>query len=425
MNRLPVADWAASVPASGITGTIPASQIGPIDLANVTWVGVAVNRYPVWNGTRFVPTAISSSGSSGTTIKAGDQPAFAVRRRPPGQPSNEYENVWQRFEANVKLFGATGNGGTSDLVAVNFSINAVNAAGGGCLYFPAGRYVLAGGLNQITVPCLIRGDGIGVSTLLMGGEDGPYFNAGTASTWFGCERFSVEDSDIGLTFSGGKIDATQVAIECSGIGISLSGSSEGWVDSSLFLSTGTATAISGDANNVELSGIRLLGDAQWRWGFEFTAGTAISIYDCYAANVLNSAVYMGTATTDSRVANLSFRDVLGANPVSNQGTNNYVNELFGLGGNTNTNFDNRKELLSVFSWNPGSTGPGYGWYDDFNIPGASLGDQVIYGAPYSFDPAVSVDARAVASDTVRISLLNFGTSSIDLSAGNWKLRVIN
>ncbi len=424
MNRLPVADWAATAPWSGITGKPEVFPTAPVDLSQVKWAGVAANRYPVWNGTRFVPTAIPSSSSS-SNITVVDEPSIAVRRRPPGQPNAQFQNVWARYEANVKLFGAAGDGSTPDADAVNAAITAVNSEGGGCLYFPPGNYQLWSGLQQITVPCLIRGDGIGVSVLSMGGNIGPYFNGSGTDTWFGATGIAVEETINGFAVEGGRIAIFGCAVECSGVGVFFSGTQGGWVDSSLFLSMGTATAIYGNPSNVEFSDLRFLGDEQWRWCADLPMGTANSFYDCYAANVLNSVISLGTATFGNRVANLMFRDVLGANPVLDAGSNNYVNELFGLSGNTNTNFNNRKELLSVFSWNVPPIPVGTGYYDDFNVPGASFGDQVVYGVPVLFGPASRVQAQVVASDTVRISVVNLGTATVDIDSGNWKLRVLN
>src|ERR1043166_9309977 len=139
MNRIPIADWAGQAPWSGITGK--PSWIGTtapvVDLGDVTWNGTPANRIPQWNGKKFIPATIASG--SGTKIKDGDQPAMAVRRRPPGNPTASFEDVWQRFVFNVKLYGATGTG-VDDLQAINAAIADLNAAGMGMLYFPAGRY---------------------------------------------------------------------------------------------------------------------------------------------------------------------------------------------------------------------------------------------------------------------------------------------
>ncbi|MEO6851074.1 MAG: glycosyl hydrolase family 28-related protein, partial [Mucilaginibacter sp.] len=42
---------------------------------------------------------------------------------------------------NVRAFGATGNGQTSDTKAINKAIDSAAGAGGGKVYFPAGNYL--------------------------------------------------------------------------------------------------------------------------------------------------------------------------------------------------------------------------------------------------------------------------------------------
>jgi len=42
---------------------------------------------------------------------------------------------------DVKQFGALGNGKALDTAAINKAIDAAKAAGGGTVYFPAGRFV--------------------------------------------------------------------------------------------------------------------------------------------------------------------------------------------------------------------------------------------------------------------------------------------
>lgn len=425
MNRVPNADWAASTPWSGITGKPPwITPTGPsVDLSNVTWNGTAAGRYPFWNGTRFIPVVISAQPS--TSIRVVDQPAIAVRRRPPGNPASEFENVWARYEANVQLFGATGNGGTADSDAVNAAIQSINSEGGGCLYFPSGSYNLSAGVDQITVPCLVRGDGIGVSSLDFGGGDGLWFSFGTSASWAGFSDISINSSYTGIRADGAKVAFWSFGVECESRGVELSECLGGWIYNGSFLSSGTAISVYGDASDLEVSGLRLMADLPWETGVYLSSGTANLIRDSFIPNCTSYAVYLGTSVVDSRVHNILLRDIQSDPIVFDGGLNNYINELFGLGGNTDTRFDSRKEIISVFPWNPGSTGPGFGWYDDFSVPGAALGDQVIHGVPYTLDPAVSVDSRVIAADTARISIINFGTASVDPGLGDWKLRIFN
>lgn len=60
----------------------------------------------------------------------------------------------------VKMFGAKGDGTTDDAASIQAGIDALDAAGGGCLFFPAGVYKVG---STITLPggVMLRGVGIG------------------------------------------------------------------------------------------------------------------------------------------------------------------------------------------------------------------------------------------------------------------------
>lgn len=62
---------------------------------------------------------------------------------------------------SVKRFGAKGDGVTNDTAAIQAALAALQAAGGGGMYFPAGRYLVdAGTLNVTNVRVTIYGDGM-------------------------------------------------------------------------------------------------------------------------------------------------------------------------------------------------------------------------------------------------------------------------
>ena len=61
---------------------------------------------------------------------------------------------------NVTDYGATGDGTTDDTSDINSAIAALNSAGRGVLYFPAGDYLISSALTTITVACRILGDGM-------------------------------------------------------------------------------------------------------------------------------------------------------------------------------------------------------------------------------------------------------------------------
>jgi hypothetical protein len=62
---------------------------------------------------------------------------------------------------NVIDYGAVGDGTTVDCAAINLAIDAINAGGRGVLYFPPGQYLCNTGLNAITVPAMVLGEGRG------------------------------------------------------------------------------------------------------------------------------------------------------------------------------------------------------------------------------------------------------------------------
>jgi hypothetical protein len=64
------------------------------------------------------------------------------------------------FDVTDPAYGATGDGVTDDTTAIASAVTALNSAGGGVIYFPAGTYVTSGGF-VFTTPAVIMGDGCG------------------------------------------------------------------------------------------------------------------------------------------------------------------------------------------------------------------------------------------------------------------------
>lgn len=70
---------------------------------------------------------------------------------------------------NVKAYGAIGNGSTDDTASIQRAINAALSAGGGIVYFPAGRYVLKGTLTNSRADLIsLVGSGMGTKLLVNG-----------------------------------------------------------------------------------------------------------------------------------------------------------------------------------------------------------------------------------------------------------------
>lgn len=71
---------------------------------------------------------------------------------------------------NVKAYGASGKGSTDDTASIQRAIDAALSAGGGIVYFPAGRYLLKGTLTNSRVD-LVSLVGSGMGTKLVVSSD--------------------------------------------------------------------------------------------------------------------------------------------------------------------------------------------------------------------------------------------------------------
>jgi hypothetical protein len=98
-----------------------------------------------------------------------------------------------------------------DYTSATEAITALNAAGGGRLYFPAGSYSYTSALPAITKSCLICGDGVKVTVINFAGIDGFVINYSSARG--SCELTSLtiktSDSVVGATLKS-AIKFTQV-----------------------------------------------------------------------------------------------------------------------------------------------------------------------------------------------------------------------
>ena len=109
------------------------------------------------NGTNF-------DGTAAISISATATGTGAVARTINNRASDVF---------NVKDYGAVGNGSADDYDKINLAIAAMNAAGGGCIYFPAGNYIVtAGALTTISQKCMVYGDGIDVTKITCSARDG-------------------------------------------------------------------------------------------------------------------------------------------------------------------------------------------------------------------------------------------------------------
>jgi hypothetical protein len=79
----------------------------------------------------------------------------------------EQRPVWPQTVFDVRKLGATGNGTTDDTAAVETALKQAEAAGGGIVYFPRGRYLLKRPLT-IPVKTVLRGEGQSLAQLFWG-----------------------------------------------------------------------------------------------------------------------------------------------------------------------------------------------------------------------------------------------------------------
>ena len=405
MQRVREADWAAQVPWNGIQGK------PDLTLPNLGISGVG---YVYFDGSKFSTTDVSGGG--GSAIADDALPGEAVRRLKQG--STGFEQIWARYVANIAQYGV---GGGDSSAAFNLAIADITKAGGGTIYVPAGDWT-AFNLDLIQVPCLIRGDGIGVSNV--NGANSDVFSF--YGTSFGFEGISVCRARTALYAENCSLYVDRASLQSSVYGINLVNAQGGHVTDSYFVSAGTGSiAAYGSANNLRFSGLSLLAGTNFSYGVYLTAGTANVIDGMYANGVTNAEVYLGSGVKNTRVKNVAGANILSSEMVVNVGTGNYVNDLYGLGGNTDTRWNARKEVFRQLTWVPGSVPAGYGYYQDFTFQGAAAGDQVILGRPSTLDPWTRVEAFPIGNDSLRISLLNIGTASIYVGTGVWPIRLFN
>lgn len=129
--RLPVGTTASTVAAGDDTRVSGAAQKAA-NLSDLASVSTARTNLGLGNA------ATLAVGTTAGTVAAGDDSRFSSGGGGGGATTLVY---------NVKDHGAVGNGSANDTAAINSALAAVNAAGGGQVFFPAGVYMTDGGHN--------------------------------------------------------------------------------------------------------------------------------------------------------------------------------------------------------------------------------------------------------------------------------------
>lgn len=396
----------------------------------------------------------------GTTILPGDAPGRAVLQRPMGAPYGALQAIWQREWYDVRLYGASSARGpaaqTTD--AINQAILQMNNNGGGMLYFPAGQYNIMGDiLFPIETPCLIAGDGAALSRLT-------FTDGGLTSSPAG-QDFGISGITMLTDGTSGFSDAITISDGTSGgSGIfSLSDLAiSGW-DRPIYVSapgrTGfirschlgyATTGIDLTGSNVFIEnlwmknvgdtdavGIRLNGEghrlsfitlfpesASPSLGIWVETGNYVQISEISIQGATDSAIQLDAGTSGCRVVDVAISNVEGTTAIAFDPSEHFVSAIQGLGGNTDTSYDSRRELSVTTTWNPASIRPLESVTEEFTLSGAQPGDQVVIGTPYDLGFG-QVSGIVTAADTVTITVTNLGTDTIDLSEGEWSIRIFH
>lgn len=155
--------------AAGLTDLPPQPLPG-----NPTFAGTVTAHDFVGNGAGLTGIASGTGGviNTGSTTIGADSDADGVGKisfqsggveRASVEADGQFRVGGQTLSPpfNAKSYGAKGDGTTDDTAAINSAIAALNAAGRGRLYFPAGDYRTTGALTPITAVVIISGDGRG------------------------------------------------------------------------------------------------------------------------------------------------------------------------------------------------------------------------------------------------------------------------
>jgi hypothetical protein len=454
------ADWATK--AGGVdwenVRNKPDFAGGITDIGELLAAGFSVGKIPQWNGSSFVPADLpDDSAASTSSILPLDSPGVATRRQPPGFPFGPTQDVWFQEVFDVRQYGAMGQGsGFDDTAAINRAIQVMNGRNlPGILHFPAGSY-RGGSFTQITVPCSIIGAGVGASSLNISGSG---FSGGISGQWFevaGLSMVSSGSASYGISMSDGSnagmfsfhdVDIrhfdTPIIVNASQrrgfiyncrldpvlYGISLT-AKESIISEILMVndaSTSTRGMLLAGSYHQVANAKFIAGSSKWNQGILASSGTAGTIANSLFSGVVNEIVELsdGSSGTDKwRTTNLTFFDCAAAQPVKYNRDKHYVNELQGVGSNTNTDFDSRRELTVAVVWDPPTLRPYETCYEEFYLLGCKIGDQVIPGAPYDLD-FIQMSAKVRAADIVRITLTNTSPASINPASGTWKFRALN
>jgi pectate lyase-like protein len=227
-----------------------------------------------------------------------------------------FAEVWEDFATsttiikkgldwfNVKDFGAAGDGIIDDTTSISDAIEAMNTAGRGVLYFPAGSYLCSSALTIITASALVLGDG--------SANVGTAYASKVFSTSATANLFEIS-AGFGV-FQDMAITNSASSTPSAGAGVKVSGDANQRVDFSRVRFYGFYICI--DITNAQgwtikecaiynpiLNGVRIqsvlsgAGDGGWRiinswfWSYSNYAAAAINVTQSGGLGVISNCAF--------------------------------------------------------------------------------------------------------------------------------------
>lgn len=147
-------------------------------------------------GNRFISVVVGPPGPEGDISKAVRHDT--AQSLTDGQKDQARENIEAQRAAwvDVRDYGAVGDGVTDDVAAINSAIVAVNAAGGGVVYFPEGTYAVNDAGTSIAISLLsnvrMEGAGRGASTIKLADSQNAHVIHATSVSNIGIARLTVD-----------------------------------------------------------------------------------------------------------------------------------------------------------------------------------------------------------------------------------------
>jgi hypothetical protein len=208
--------------ATGTGVLFPNTANGPFYLL----LGTLVGTWEVVKVTaRVTDTCTIVRASSLTGPDHGTSSTFAVGTIVQQTVSaGALADIWSRIQAypyNVRDFLATGNGVTDDTTAITNCIAAANAAGGGCVYFPAGTYIISAALT-LYANVQLEGDGPGTTIIkLKNASNVDMFKSNNFATLTGTNNNAAGISSFSISLM--TIDGNRANQTTAGYGVRIYG----------------------------------------------------------------------------------------------------------------------------------------------------------------------------------------------------------